>query len=218
MLQTNSSPGNLPIGKCRQPEASDPSSISSRPAPGGTGLHLIFLQHRMACSLPDHSQHTAYLVALDTSFAYREYQVPSTPAGVIIGRDAALCTVIASGATISRRHARLSLTPEGHGVLDDLGSTNGTYVNGARISAGLQLDDGDVIGLGTSSGHLRFQYSSSANASMHLLPAQEQWTVGRASGCDISLPFEPAVSARHAILRQCEGKLDLSDNHSLNGT
>jgi len=49
---------------------------------------------------------------------------------------------------ISSRHVRI--IPAGEGVLvEDLGSTNGTIVNGHRITAPVRLDVGDEIDLGT---------------------------------------------------------------------
>jgi hypothetical protein len=49
----------------------------------------------------------------------------------------------------SRRHASLSL--EGSTVtVEDLGSTNGTFVNGARISAPKELANGDKVRIGTT--------------------------------------------------------------------
>ena len=54
---------------------------------------------------------------------------------------------------ISRRHARLDFDGS-QVVLTDLGSTNGTLVNGQRISA-VALNPGDVIQIGTTSLTLR---------------------------------------------------------------
>lgn len=50
---------------------------------------------------------------------------------------------------ISRHHARLISSGSGYAI-EDLGSTNGTYVNGERISGIVQLHDGDEIRLGGS--------------------------------------------------------------------
>lgn len=50
---------------------------------------------------------------------------------------------------ISRRHARFLLRPEGV-FIEDLGSTNGTFVNGVRIGAPQVLADGDLITLAES--------------------------------------------------------------------
>ena len=51
---------------------------------------------------------------------------------------------------VSHRHAQLSRTPEGSFSLSDLGSSNGTTLNGADIPAGtfVTLKEGDSIALG----------------------------------------------------------------------
>jgi DNA-binding NtrC family response regulator len=54
---------------------------------------------------------------------------------------------------VSRRHAVIEYA-DGEYVLKDLGSTNGTYVNGRRIQT-ILLVAGDLIGIGTS--RLRFE-------------------------------------------------------------
>ena len=66
------------------------------------------------------------------------------------------CTLCLQDPEVSRRHARLELVGQGEltprVLLSDLGSTNGTYVNGRRISASagpISLQQGDVIRLGT---------------------------------------------------------------------
>jgi predicted component of type VI protein secretion system len=48
---------------------------------------------------------------------------------------------------LSRHHARLTLGPTGY-VLEDLGSTNGTFVNDARLTAPTPIQSGDVIRFG----------------------------------------------------------------------
>ncbi|MHB8193452.1 MAG: FHA domain-containing protein [Bellilinea sp.] len=48
---------------------------------------------------------------------------------------------------VSRRHARLIQQDQGY-LLEDLGSSNGTFVNGERISTGVQLKNGDEVRLG----------------------------------------------------------------------
>lgn len=66
---------------------------------------------------------------------------------VVIGRTPGADIVIADD-FISSQHARVS--PRGDGaVLEDLGSTNGTILNGQRISAPVLLETGDEIELGT---------------------------------------------------------------------
>jgi DNA-binding winged helix-turn-helix (wHTH) protein len=66
----------------------------------------------------------------------------------LIGRTPE-CDVWVDAAGVSRRHARLRLDVEtGHAAIDDLGSTNGTFVNEARIETPVTLRDGDVVHLG----------------------------------------------------------------------
>jgi len=64
----------------------------------------------------------------------------------IIGRDET-ASVSVDSETVSRRHARLLLTPEG-AVLEDLGSKNGTRVNGLNVRGSTALADGDTIQVG----------------------------------------------------------------------
>ncbi len=65
---------------------------------------------------------------------------------IVIGRDHNEDIVI-NVAEISRRHTRLSLGAKGY-MVEDLGSTNGTFVNGNRLSEPQLLQPGDSIQLG----------------------------------------------------------------------
>jgi hypothetical protein len=63
-----------------------------------------------------------------------------------IGRDSTNGVAI-NDAEISRKHARL-MFQGGKYVLEDLGSTNGTFVNGQRLAGPVVLKAGDVVSLG----------------------------------------------------------------------
>ena len=65
---------------------------------------------------------------------------------LIIGRDPA-CDVSIIDAEVSRKHARLIWQGEGF-TLEDLGSTNGTFVNSKRISTPHLLRVGDTVAFG----------------------------------------------------------------------
>lgn len=65
---------------------------------------------------------------------------------VSVGRDPGNDIVI-NHPQVSRQHARL-VRRGGVIVLEDLGSTNGTFVNGMRLTAPHTLASGDTIGLG----------------------------------------------------------------------
>jgi ABC transport system ATP-binding/permease protein len=63
-----------------------------------------------------------------------------------IGRDES-CEIRLDGLLISNRHARLSHTTAGV-LIEDLNSTNGTYINGQRISGRKVLAPGEVVQIG----------------------------------------------------------------------
>lgn len=65
---------------------------------------------------------------------------------LVIGRDSSNSVAI-NDAEISRKHSRLSFQG-GKYVLEDLGSTNGTFVNGQRLAGPVVLKPGDVVSLG----------------------------------------------------------------------
>ena len=67
-----------------------------------------------------------------------------------IGREAGLSEIsgrLDAFPTVSRRHAVVSAA-QGQWTVRDLGSTNGTYVNGARLAEGetRAIHDGDRVG------------------------------------------------------------------------
>jgi pSer/pThr/pTyr-binding forkhead associated (FHA) protein len=72
----------------------------------------------------------------------------------LAGRDLAN-DITTSEPEVSRRHARFLVREEGVYV-EDLGSTNGTFLNGQRISSPQQLRVGDVITFGENV-HLVFE-------------------------------------------------------------
>ena len=53
--------------------------------------------------------------------------------GGVIGRDRTAADFVLDHPHVSKRHARLTPTDDGHAVVTDLGSSNGTYVNGRRV-------------------------------------------------------------------------------------
>jgi len=66
--------------------------------------------------------------------------------GVKIGR-AADCQLILDDDYVSTRHAQLIRTDSGY-VVEDLGSTNGTYVNNERISSATPFSTSDTLRIG----------------------------------------------------------------------
>jgi len=62
---------------------------------------------------------------------------------VVVGRDES-CHVVIQNRQVSRYHARLVSHPHGF-QLEDLGSKNGTHINGHDVMEPIILQDGDVI-------------------------------------------------------------------------
>jgi pSer/pThr/pTyr-binding forkhead associated (FHA) protein len=84
-----------------------------------------------------------WLVVRDGPDAGREWRVSEQ---LVIGR-AGSADVVLSDPTISRRHAAVSTQGE-TAVVEDLDSSNGTYVNGKPVAEGSRVVGGDVIRLG----------------------------------------------------------------------
>ncbi len=65
---------------------------------------------------------------------------------ITIGRDVKSDFVV-NDAEVSRSHTRLTVQSDGC-LVEDLGSTNGSFINGQRITAGKMIRPGDVLGMG----------------------------------------------------------------------
>jgi hypothetical protein len=91
----------------------------------------------------------APLQRLRSWFAPRSLGLPAAQdlvhARLTIGRSSA-CELVLADDTVSRRHAEL-FVEEGRWLLRDLGSSNGTYLNGRRVLHA-EVRPGDVLHLG----------------------------------------------------------------------
>ena len=84
-----------------------------------------------------------FLLLLEDNQPPRRLGLPSLPA--TIGRTAP-AEIVLEGGTVSRRHCRLELAGD-HLLINDLGSTNGTFVNGQPVRR-VALSDGTNVSLG----------------------------------------------------------------------
>jgi len=142
----------------------------------------------------------------------------STSRTVVIGR-AAGCDLLVKDPSISTRHCRLTATPQGF-VLEDLGSTNGTYVNGVRVVRPTLVQRHDRITLGPQC-NMPWPVWASAPPPLPGRPAQAPPAarvvrIGRATDNDVVLDH-PSVSANHARVIIQDGRPIVEDLGSTNG-
>ncbi|HEY7732204.1 MAG TPA: FHA domain-containing protein [Gaiellaceae bacterium] len=92
------------------------------------------------------SSRAARLVVLSSPSLSQGATVELT-APVSVGRGAENGLRIDSDDYVSSRHAQFEVRADGL-WLEDAGSTNGTFVNGARVTTARQLQQGDVVRIG----------------------------------------------------------------------
>jgi pSer/pThr/pTyr-binding forkhead associated (FHA) protein len=63
-------------------------------------------------------------------------------------------TIVLDSTQVSRYHTKITLLPTG-AVIEDMGSTNGTFINGQQIFSQYSLTSGDTIGIAD---YITFQY------------------------------------------------------------
>jgi hypothetical protein len=68
---------------------------------------------------------------------------------LVLGRERDSADLVLDDPGVSRRHARV-LSDGGGVIVEDLGSSNGTYVNGERISGPVELGAGDELQIGAT--------------------------------------------------------------------
>ena len=143
------------------------------------------------------------------------------PAGVTLGRSGDADVVIDSSSA-SREHARVEPHDGGYRVVD-LGSKNGTRLEGRRIEGAAPLASGDAIEIAGQV--LRFVWGRATRVAQAHLPvvgtqklqmSGDRMTIGRDHVCDLVLD-DPNVSRLHAELRREGDVLRVVDLGSTNG-
>lgn len=167
--------------------------------------------------------------------------MPQPPQVWVIG-SAADCDLVVSRPTVSGHHCRLVKIGDQF-FLDDLNSTNGTFVNGMTTRSRTPVKPGDQILLGSNvpmpwppgyasgppplpkTSRLKSPELMPQAAPSPTLPAVAAgfgktpgiMTIGREEGNDIVLPF-PMVSGTHARIVQSNNQYTIEDLGSTNGT
>lgn len=140
-----------------------------------------------------------------------------------IGRSSSNDCVI-DNQTVSSKHALLTVGNDAsYATLRDLNSTNGTFVNGKRITTETRVSHTDQIRFGselTTLGEILGKSNKTIiqKPRMDATNAVAQKTIGKNSDNDIVLSYDD-VSRRHAIIYKTHsGKVIIEDSGSTNGT
>ena len=141
----------------------------------------------------------------------REIELPQSS---IVGRSTS-CDIVLGDDSCSRMHVRL--TPEnGRCRVEDLGSTNGTLVNGERVSLGY-LEDGERLVIGDST--IRFKEVGFDGASTVILPAAAKGdariAVEAVTDGPADVPAERSEGVLQATRRMLEASRGVPDQASI---
>jgi DNA-binding winged helix-turn-helix (wHTH) protein len=113
-----------------------------------------------AGATPLHPRRTAPCLVLDNR------EITLLDGDNVIGREPGT-TIHVDSPGVSRHHARIVVV-QGAATIEDLGSKNGTRLNGTRLHQPARLSDGDQIGLGAIS--LTFRNESRTSPTETVLP------------------------------------------------
>lgn len=125
--------------------APQPQAMPQQAAPQQAANTVMFAGAGVPGQQPAQPQQASRARLIDTA-ANRAIDLAS--ARVTLGRESRNDITIPD-INVSRTHAEISLSPQGAWVITDLGSTNGTYVNG-RAVASQPLNEGDHIAMGST--------------------------------------------------------------------
>ena len=112
---------------------------------------------------------------------------------ITLGRDITNDIVI-NDPEVSRHHMRMTRGAGGY-TIEDLGSTNGTFVNGQRLTGARPLRNGELIGLGET---VTLSYEmASGGVTAPNVPQQDRGTVPNSPA-----PYQPVVPERQPSVSQ----------------
>jgi signal transduction histidine kinase len=142
----------------------------------------------------------AWLVHIDPARGPLTYELGQT---TVIGRGRDCTIVLARDGLVSRAHAELNHGPEGL-WLTDLGSQNGTFVNGERVQHA-RLRQGDILMIGQTRLAVRLDSRTSRGAMstaddgvgsvFHHIPSDPQNSVGQAKVEEVLLALDEDLPA-----------------------
>jgi len=191
-----------------------------------------------ACLLPGVAPFNTGPSLVVISDAGRARQIPIPSDGIVLGRDAQLGPPFSTDEFVSRNHVAVQRRGDVVEVAD-LGSANGTFVNGTRVRAPAQMQDSDVLRIG----QIQLKLASAAGMDRTVLGGTittadvmyltivspdavngrqfplsgDYLVVGRAPTSGIQID-DPHVSRKHAALRRRGDTVVVEDLGSASGT
>ncbi|MBK6695575.1 MAG: FAD-dependent oxidoreductase [Myxococcales bacterium] len=166
-------------------------------------------------------------------------QFPLRGPSAVIGRDPSAAQVVLADGMVSATHAQVA-RHDGGVYVRDLGSSNGTWVNGAPVTVPLRLSGGDRVRVGgvellvsidgqstradahaptggpaDARPHLEVRSGNALGLAFALTAPVVR--IGRDPSCAVRLD-DPSVSPVHAELREQGGAFHLADAQSVYGT
>ena len=167
---------------------------------------------------PDRIRRTPGLVVVHGAEIGRRHPLPA--GGLVIGRDPLQVGLVLADPAVSARHCSVELEPEtGAFRVADLGSRNGTYVNGEKV-AERTLAEGDKIFVGETV--LRFSLQDAIEESFHAqietlmnVDALTGLLVKRAFDLELARSFETARRTGGALvllMMDLDGLKSINDN------
>jgi pSer/pThr/pTyr-binding forkhead associated (FHA) protein len=168
--------------------------------------------------------------------------IPLGDGPFVIGRGESEQGRLGDDPELSRRHARIEVR-DGQLIIEDLGSTNGTRVNGRLVERSTPLNPGDSIEVGTTKLEVVApepdvtvprrvekppQVGDRVNALLEVMSgpaagtrvpvADEAFAIGRAEEGPGKLGDDAALSRRHAKIYLVDDRLVVEDVDSTHGT
>lgn len=116
-------------------------------------------------------------------------EIPDAMTEAVIGR-ASDCALVLQSGSVSRRHARITRAGT-ELTIEDLGSSNGTFVNGARLGAPRVLVDGDEVKLGSITGRFVQPPPAAGDATIAIPPEGGATILVSSSSAAAERPEEP---------------------------